>query len=751
MPATPYQFSSATSAQPQTVVADFGNALPINFSGQVVGAGTGEIGQPSAFGVGGWVRRLTFGESSIFNAQNQFWLAVHSNGTVSAGFIGGGAVVADITITDLQWHYVSCSFLQDGADPTSGILDIYIDGSHSASGDVKGSQTTGPTGTSIGDFMGALDFVSWCLWSTSLPTDAYTPFFGDPKAGLPDDGLVAAFGFAGGTVADLSGNGHTLVSPPTLTWHTPCLQLTGTVDTAAVDALNPGGTVPYSVLTWVDVTTDGSPILANGQAGQAGIYLAVGQGMVVVILISTGITLTSPITEGWHHVAVIYDGTDTRVYVDASVVASTAVPASSAPTPNFVIGSDLVGNTANNLQLQGLSVWTSALAAADIVDYMTGAAPLGVPGCVGFFPFTDPGEGELGNTVTFNPSVVTGTAGIVVVDTPVAANLVHTADNGDARPLEPEDSAADVHLHSFSDLRRIAAALPRTSDGQLPGVSEADVADGKQWYEQFLGEVTPALADRLRAEFEADLRLGLALSAQGNRVGGFELRVEGAQTVCYYHREEGPVEVGRVDEVLPPYTMWVLTILMDIAGIIASIFGILTTAGKIRSASELFRAYFPQLGAAAAANPGNLTGSAQALNATWRILQLLWNWRAFGTLVWALIKASWWTVAFTVASIVLQIVAMVTSGGALLAVKFAQMGVAVGILISDLAKMPSMDAESAPTGQVGALPSAAGSGTRGTGNGEHDAAPELTTRNGSEPAADADREQLHRVSAVSSR
>jgi hypothetical protein len=667
------QFSSARYGD-GSPVADLGSSLPVNFSGQVV-AGT----NPSLFTVGGWIRFLEqdVGESTIFSVADQFQLTMLSSGALSATFVGGGSVASDIEITDQGWHFVACSFQQSATQATSGVLELYIDGSQTASGEVLGSSSTTPADCQVGPDNDALDVVSWCVWSVPLSSDVMdVPFWGDPHGGIDDPALVVAADFAGGTAADVSGNGVP-VTAGSLVWHTTCLQLeNASVTPAPADGLAPGGPATFSVAGWalLDDAQSSAPLWATGTA----FSVVITNGQVQASWAGTA-ALSAPAPTGWTHVAVTYDGSSGHLYLNGQLSASQPVTAPTTTPTGFVIGGDGDGNLAQGLSLQGVSVWTVCLTPAQVVDALEGGLPLGEAGCVGFFPFTDDSEQELGNLVTLNASTASGQASINVVESPVDESARVT--------LAATPDSSGPALVRLGDLRRLAAQAPQEA---VAAVAEDDVAAALAWYEQFVASLSPALAARLRAEFAANLRLGSSLANAGSRVGTFELRIDGTQTVATYHTEQGPQEVGRLDDTLSPYLQWVVTIFLDIAGIVAAMFGILTTAAKVTKAVGLLDDLYEPVGAAAQAAPG--TGTARACAAIWNVIKVLWEWKAIGSLIWQLVKASWWSIAFTVASLVAQVAALVATGGWLIAVKVAQMAVAIGNLVKDLLQAPTTDA-----------------------------------------------------------
>ena len=703
------QFSSVQTAPGAAAAATVTSTVPLNFSGQVIQGGAGVMAQPSVFTVGGWFRLLAVGAAGqLIAADDQFSIDVNGSGTVTAGFADGGgtSVSSDIDVTDTQWHFVACSFLQDGESATTGMLSLYLDGSATAAGLVTGSTNAANGSLSIGvGGEGTLDIVSWCFWSTPLSTDELdVPFWGEPTGGVPADGLLAAFDFAGGQAVDVSPGGTGTVSASQLTWHTPSLQLTGGSVTAGQDDLTPGGSGPFSLLTWVDVPTYGTQPVVTSGTQSAGLQISVSQSQATVNFSNVG-TLTPALTSGWHHLAVTFDGTTATAYVDGQNQASGQVTPAALTAQAFVVGADLENNQADDLSLQALSVWTTALAESDVLSYMTGALPFGVEGCAGFFPFTDQSEDGLGNALTFTAATASGGAVVGEVDTVIAAaaiDLDATSGTGGttvATPSATDQSVAEgPALMRLRDLRALAGALP---DEALPDLDDPLVTSAQEWYESFVASLPQPLADRLRAEFTDNLRKGMALADSGSLAGRYEVRNEDGQTVAYYHGPDGPEEVGRTDGTLSPYLLWVATIFMDIAGIIAAMFGILTTAAKITKAAGLFDDLYPAVGAAAANVPANVTATQRATTAIWNVLQVLWEWKAIGTLIWNIIKASWWSVAFTVASVVAQIVALIASGGWLLAVKVAQMAIAIGNLVKDLLQMPSSDGDAAPGSPAG--------------------------------------------------
>ena len=99
----PAQYSSAQlpTSTPNGTIADFGSALPINFSGQTANS------MPSAFTVAGWVRLLSTPNPSavLFSVANQFEVSIDSSGNVTAQFDSGtGSAQSEVGILGGNWH-----------------------------------------------------------------------------------------------------------------------------------------------------------------------------------------------------------------------------------------------------------------------------------------------------------------------------------------------------------------------------------------------------------------------------------------------------------------------------------------------------------------------------------------------------------------------------------------------------------------------------------------------------------------------
>jgi len=217
------------------------------------------------------------------------------------------------------------------------------------------------------------------------------------------------------------------------------------------------------------------------------------------------------------------------------------------------------------------------------------------------------------------------------------------------------------------------------------------------YYETLLKNLSPKLAARLRQTALRNLHIGLQLQSKGVRAGSFEITHQGGDSVVQYYGLDGPREIARYRDELLAGTALVgrsdvdifTTILFDVIGILAAIYGFAVAGKAMDKAAVALKGILEMLGQRArnamdAASPQ----AQQAAQAIFAWLYYAWSLNALPTLVWKILsEMRWWEIALNVASLLGQLIALVASGGAYLAVKLAQMAIAFAQLISDVLKI----------------------------------------------------------------
>ena len=698
-----YSGASLPTGSTSPAVASFPRALPVNFSGQTVD------GKPSNFTVGGWVRLTQpqpAEEASVFLAEGQFQLTTTS-GILSASFVSGGSPVqADIGVTDTNWHYVAVLFAQDSSIEGQGGCQIFLDGAMVGIGVLTSTAPTTQTTCAIGVANSGIEFACWCVWAKALPLDLLTvPVLGDPAIGTDAaKGLVAAWDFASGRAVDQSPYHHP-VQVASQTWHVPCMESGNPWPTEGqfatpdpADALNPGGAGPFTMMGWIYITSytqENAWGLIEAVATEAqyiqieadppnSLHAAFTCGSAG----TTAVSMDAPMA--WTHLALTNDGTQYVAYVNGVAQSPIAGSPPNGPLVDPIYIASNFAGVPSILYVQGISIWTTALEAQDISNYMNGADPTGKAGCVAYFPLVE----DAGNTVTGN-SLTLNSSTFVEWDTPV--------DTAAAEPSPVEAAVApepgEIPLMTVADYKNLAAkhGVDVTTDPDLTAPVPEALAETVAWYETLLKGVPETTANWLRTEFRRNLQISYQLYEKGIRTGGFEVKAEGDDTVIYYHTEAGPQEVNRlVGITLSPMLKWALEIFCDVGGIVAAALGVLTTAAKVTKAAGLFDDLLPDLGIAAAAAEGSTTFK-RAFSAIMKVLKVLWEWKALYTFFRQLVTGSWWSLVLTTLSLVAQVVAIIASGGAAIAVKVAEMAIAIAHLVYDLTQMPKTTATTVGT------------------------------------------------------
>jgi hypothetical protein len=213
-------------------------------------------------------------------------------------------------------------------------------------------------------------------------------------------------------------------------------------------------------------------------------------------------------------------------------------------------------------------------------------------------------------------------------------------------------------------------------------------------YEEHLKGIPPKLANRLRRLAHRNLHIGMQLQRNGVRAGTFTLAPSGAETVVHYLTPQGPQEAGRFrSELLGSTANLFLTVFLDLAGVVGAMFGILTGGNELVRASQAFTNILDFLGnKAKLAMEAASTQVQKAVKAIFSFLYNLWNLNALPTLAWNYFRnMSWWKIGLNVISFVGQCAAYVASGGVMIALKIAQIAIAIAQLIFDLTHLPATE------------------------------------------------------------
>jgi hypothetical protein len=313
---------------------------------------------------------------------------------------------------------------------------------------------------------------------------------------------------------------------------------------------------------------------------------------------------------------------------------------------------------------------------------MNGTPPIGETGCLSFFAF----ENDSVNEITLNAATLQALVSILTLASQSGSSVL-------ALPVpRPNALAPDpLRLYTHRELKAMAArhGIDVTSVPSDAEVATGQYADADAMAGRLVADLPAATAKQYRDEFRRNVRIGLDLQRRGIREGSFEVRREGDRAVVYFHNQAGPQRITDFqggDE----WAEWCMQIFLDIVTVVVAIFGIYTTAAKVVTATRTFARLGSTVGnAARAARMAGGSSTMQAVNSVINTMGAISNAGSLYALFKAIIIASWWSFLFTVISIVLQILAMVLSGGLALAAKVALIGVSVATLISDLTNMPS--------------------------------------------------------------
>ncbi len=360
------------------------------------------------FSIDAWIKfNGLCSSASILSKQGVFDLGISGN-TVIFQISGYPPVQSKPSVTALDdetWHYICVTY-------SGGQVRIYIDGEFNVLQGISGSGTTGSDPYLLGNGLQAL-MKAVRVYNKELDRDTvFANMYNDPEAST----IVAWFDFLQNPPKDKGSQDLPiqLKENAKMVINFPALSLTGTAYAKPLHdkMVNPGGyqVDPYTVQTWVyvaDTNVEQQMIFINDDlemdSGMA-LYLeydSMAAGFFVKsqrgssdseddILTSTN--TVSPNT--WVNLATTFDGTTLSIYVNGVLDTSGAF----GPIPNIQLESQLVigagqsaGIPTGTACFQGyishVSVWETALSAADIVQYMEAAPAVDSEGLQAIYNF----------------------------------------------------------------------------------------------------------------------------------------------------------------------------------------------------------------------------------------------------------------------------------------------------------------------------------------------------------------------------
>lgn len=673
------QHAYTTIAPPDATTSTYAASIiaieGLNFSGHSV------AGTPSTFTVAGWVRAVAMPQPSswarLFWTAGQFGVALDHTGALNVWFGGFGDRSAVLStppaIADTEWHYVAVT-CRPGLNATESHITIALDGVVLADRSVAIPASTGSAAFYyLG--AGALEFVSWSIWSRALDTVALeVPEFGPPATTSPDDqGLAAAFNFATGPARDVSGHNRSIEAHAGPTYW-PRLRLAG------LSSFNPATSEQASffgrvstLMTWVQLPREFPAAVLTLAKSDADELTLSGVGQLSLTLGAASIPL-GPIVPGTviHLAAEIIrdpDGSSTlSAWLNGNYAGQgTTALAAKGPVP----AEFLINQTPFDMAAQGLSIWSRALNPLEILADYQGKSFENFDGLLAGYPLQqDLKDLQGGGAATVHNAQIVD----VVDDASVASGIAAALGGCATGPIEAKGAFRFARLSDVADASSAAgAAMSANVEAALQELGEAIVDDAT------------------RAHVTNQLRLGHALWSSGVKTGTIETLHDNGHTVFVYHAPDGPVEFLRVEGKLDPVTEWIIVIITDIIAIIGAAFGITTEPGKLANGVRLVMAAMPTI-----RNTLIHALKEGEISTTGAVVAVIMELSTAGLLlplIKALVSGSWWSYVFTAVSLLGQILLCIVSGGAALAVKLALAAIAVAKLFFDLSQYPQENAE----------------------------------------------------------
>ena len=629
------------------------------------------------------------------------------------------AVVTSLPLPNDPWMLVTMVY---DTSPESGpTVNFYINGIPSG-----GSTVTQPSMGPDPCFTSGqgVDVGVVILWSVALLPSQCLDIYQEPSASL-----IASYVFLNGLGSDQSPNHAPITFPSGASqyWAASSLQLAAPAAMAllpAETAVNPGSRgAAFSLCGWVNV---GSPtqsavmtIYSNGATNNltalSGLLISVsyqaqssGQCTLAVHYgtASANISLqgnTSFNAGEWHWFGVSFDGTTLTLYLDGSPdgtqTLSTAPPALAGPQ---VLGAstDANGQNAGSYflgSMQAIAIFNSALGSA-LANYMRSnpIAPTGQSSCVAYYSF------EVGNPINDVSGAAVALSGMALVEEyltaitsspqPDSIRLARSVSGmrpeGQAQAIAVKESraAGKNHQEGYFNLHALAAELPAPSTRpKSSALSDQDIDQLLTGFESVLNNCPTESRAAYRQQFRDNLYRGLHLQNihADPRIGLVSYAKTEGHYVFYHHLPGGKRELERIPIGAVPSdcTIWQVACWTNLFLIILSAFGLAVTGSTLKAIFSGIVANATVSGRLIVAllRPLNLEGIAfwfvfavQAFYSAGQIPELARS--VFSGM-------SWWSFAFAVTSLVVNIVAMIGSGGAYLAMFMTQLGLSIAQFI----------------------------------------------------------------------
>ena len=403
----------------------------------------------------------------------------------------------------------------------------------------------------------------------------------------------------------------------------------------------------------------------------------------------------------WAHVAVTYNGYFFEFYINGALAAVNLVP--TAPLPISQSSSLFLGSaTGGPANLQNVSIWSEALSVGRIQEVMSGADPSEEPGCAAYFPLTLPNQipsqlaglpCDLVNNLALTPIPTTGQLVVSEISTQImpAEQVMLTDSTLNMRRAAARATVPGVTLLRHKDYLALARhhGIDLDSAPDAATLADPDFRASVAWYDELVKDLHPNLAARLRERFYRNFYIGLQLSEKAPEAGKFSVGIVEGVPILTYETASGPQPVAPIRQELLTSTAQVenwVQVFFDVVAIIASVCGIIVAGDKVADFASKYRVFLWRL-------PPLLKDTVEgagskiflAAEAWLKYLQGMGTSGLMLAAIKAFLVANWWTFAFTVVQIVLQLVGFLAlSPMGFFILRGAQFALAFGRFIKDL-------------------------------------------------------------------